>query len=151
MPTLPDLSQFEWLVLGEPCSVNGLTTDELWSQIREHQTQTPVHWPKTPSTRPMLESALAKLKALGLVRSLSLEGAPLWLRTSEGDLACNWNKQLGWPEPRPEPRAGETGNKIASEPCNQFRAYHPSPGYCWCGWIHSEHAPNAQQSEGIAP
>ncbi len=86
MPPLPDLSPFEWVVLGEPCSVNGLTTDELWSQIQEYQAQAPTHWPKTSQTKAMLESALAKLRALGLVRSVSLEGAPLWLRTSEGEL-----------------------------------------------------------------
>ncbi len=151
MPPLPDLSQFEWAVLGEPCSVNGLTTDELWSLIQQQQTQAPAHWPKTNRTRAMLESALVKLRALDLVRSLSLEGAPLWLRTSEGDLVYNWRKQLGWPDPGPEPRAGETGNKVAAKPCDQFRPFRSAPGYCWCGWIRSEHAPSAQQSEGIAP
>ncbi|MBV6418483.1 MAG: hypothetical protein CMLOHMNK_03347 [Steroidobacteraceae bacterium] len=151
MPPLPDLSQFEWLVLGEPCSVNGLTTDELWSQIQEYQTQAPAHWPKTSQTKAMLDSALAKLGALGLVRSLSLEGAPLWLRTTEGDLTYNWKKQLDWPDPGPEPRAGETGHKKSAEPCDHFRPFRPAPGYCWCGWFRSEHAPDAQQPKGVNP
>lgn len=142
VPPTPDLTPFEWLVLSELCSVNGCTASEIWRSIQES---------KLASTRPMLEASLDGLKALGLARSLSIGAAPLWLRTSEGELAYNWKKQLEWPDPGPEPRTGETGSKKAAQPCDQFRPFRPSPGYCWCGWFRTEHTPEAQSTEGDSP
>ena len=136
-PPTPSLSSFEWLVLGEPCSVNGFTTAEIWHSLQES---------KLAPTRPGLQATLAKLKAIGLARSLSIETAPLWLRTSEGDLAYNWKKQ---PDPGPEPRDGETGNRKSPQPCDQFRPFRPAPGYCWCGWFRTEHAPESHPSGGV--
>lgn len=140
MPPTPDLSPLEWLVLGELCSVNGFTTAEIWHSVQES---------RLAATKPGLQASLAKLKAMGLARSLSIETAPLWLRTSEGDLAYNWHqhKQLGWPDP--ELRAGETGNKKAAQPCDQYRPFRPAPGYCWCGWFRTDHTPEGHPPGGV--
>lgn len=143
MPPLPDLSQFDWLVLQETRSVQGVTPDEVWSRLQHHN---------VPVFRSMVEPALHRLGSLGLVHSLELEGHPLWLRAPQGDLACNWRTQLSWPEPGPEPRPEETGNNRASTaPCDQYRPFYGQPGYCWCGWLGGEHTAQAQQPREATP
>lgn len=143
MTLTPDLTDFDWLVLQETRSVSGVRLDELWSRVEYH---------KYPAFRTSLEPSLGKLSSLGLLRRLELEGDPLWLRTPHGDLVFNWRTQTSWPDPGPEPRPGETGQNRASDaPCDQYRSFHGAPGYCWCGWIRTEHSTEAQQSKEATP
>ena len=143
MTLTPTLSDFDWIVLQETRSVQGVTPDEVWNRLQHHN---------VPLFKSMVEPALLRLTNLGLVRSLELEGHPLWLRTPQGDLVFNWRTQLSWPEPGPEPRLGETGNNRASTaPCDQYRPFHGQPAYCWCGWIRTEHSAEAQQSKEAPP
>lgn len=142
----PDLTEYDWLVLQETRSVSGVTLDEVWSRIQYHKPKGDFQFKST------VEPSLLRLNSLGLVRSLELEGHPLWLRTPQGDLVFNWRTQLSWPEPGPEPRPGETGNnRPSAAPCDQYRPFHGQPAYCWCGWIRTEHPTEAQQSKEATP
>lgn len=137
MTLTPTLSDFDWLVLQETRAVEGVTPDEVWRRVQYHE---------VPAFRSMIEPSLLRLNHLGLLRSLELEGNPLWLRTPQGDLVYNWRIQLDDPNPGPEPRPGETGNRRASPtPCDQYRPCYAAPAYCWCGWFRAEHAAEAQQ------
>lgn len=143
MTLTPTLSDFDWIVLQETRAVEGVTPEEVWRRVQYH---------KIPAFRSMIEPSLLRLNGLGLVRSLELEGDPLWLRTQQGDLVYNWRIQLDDPNPGPEPRPGETGNRRASPtPCDQYRPCYGAPAYCWCGWFSADHSAEAQQSKEAAP
>lgn len=138
MTLTPDISDLDWVVLQETHAVEGVTTEEVWTRVQFHN---------VPAIRPMIEPALLRLSKLGLIRSLELEGHPLWSRTDQGDLVYNWRTQLTWDDVGPEPRPGETGNKrAASAPCDHYRPCHGLPNTCWCGWYKGDHAPAAHKA-----
>ncbi len=80
---------------------------------------------------------LERLAELALV--LSDLGGNCWYPTFDGAGVANWSAQLSHPAPRPEPRSGENGDWMAESPCDQYRAFLPAPGYCWCGHSQRDH------------